>query len=186
MDGEYLPTAQMPLHANFNNNAGFISWLRHPQRGLPYLICSILIILILLPFLIHYYLSTVILNEQTEVNTVRGNLPSRITIFGSVKTSEMKLQIDELRAIRLSVSNELLELEKKRQSQLADIAGYTTAIEGLKQSYLATSEELNRLKVSLTNLQVCMCILVDGTRVWWQVILIAHFVTDVHACVSLP
>lgn len=155
MDGEYLLTTQMPLQVNFNNNAGFIHWLRHPQRGLPYLICSILIILILLPFLIHYYLSSVILNEQTEVNTVRGNQPNRMTIFGSVKGSELKLQIDELRAIRLSVSNELLELEKKRQSLLADIAGYTTAIEGLKQSYITTSEELNRLKLSFANLQVC-------------------------------
>jgi len=140
--------------SHVGSTSGFISWLRHPQRGLPYLICSILIILVILPFLIHYYLSSVVLDEQAQITSVHGNRIDRVNRFGSTKASELKLQIDELRNIRLSVSNELLELERKRQALLSEITGYTTAIEGLKLSYQSSSEELNRLKISFANLQV--------------------------------
>ena len=137
-----------------NSTSGFISWLRHPQRGLPYLICSILVILVVLPFLIHYYLSSVVLNDEIHITSSRGLKMDRVGRFGPGKASELKMQVDELRAIRLSVSNELLDLEKKRQTLMSEISGYTTAIDGLKQSYQTVSEELSRLKISVANLQV--------------------------------
>lgn len=150
---QMLPRLQTSLHGS-GGSSGFIGWLRHPQRGLPYLICSILIILVLLPFLIHYYLSSVVLDEQAQTTSGHGHRLDRLNRYGSAKASELKMQIDELRTIRLSVTNELLELEKKRQTLLSEISGYATAIDGLKQSYQSVSEELNRLKISFANLQV--------------------------------
>ena len=138
---------------------GFVSWLRHPQRGLPYLICSIIVILVILPFLIHYYLSSVVLDSQSQITSIQGLGIDRVNRFGPVKTSELKLQVDELRTIRLSVSNELLELEKRRQMLINEINGYTTAIDGLKQSYQTVSEDLSRLKLTIANLQVFYAIM---------------------------
>jgi len=142
---------KMPVNSS-SNNGGFLSWLRHPQRGLPYLIFSIVAILIIIPLLTHYYISAFD-DVVTSSYGHRGRF-ERAGRFGSTKSSELKSQIDELRAIKTSVSNELLELEKKRQTLLTDISGYTSAIDELKQSYRQTSEELGRLKVSLTSLQV--------------------------------
>jgi len=141
---------KMPVTSS-SNNGGFLSWLRHPQRGLPYLICSIVVILIVLPLLAHYYISA--FDDVANSYDHRGRF-ERAGKFGSVKSSELKSQIDELRAIKTSVSNELLELEKKRQTLLAEISGYTSAIDELKQSYQQTSEDVGRLRISLTNLQV--------------------------------
>jgi alpha-1,4-N-acetylglucosaminyltransferase EXTL3 len=135
-------------------NGGFLSWLRHPQRGLPYLICCILIILVILPFLVHYYLASFAIEDFTTIGSVRSAKMERSSKFGAAKTSDMKLQIDELRAIRASVSNELLELEKKRQTLLAEISQYSAAIDTMKQNYQITTEELERLKVTFVNLQV--------------------------------
>lgn len=143
-------SGRMPL-VNSCNNGGFLSWLRHPQRGLPYLICSIIVILIVLPLLAHYYISA--FDDVANGYDHRSRF-ERVGKFGSMKSSELKSQIDELRAIRTSVSNELLEMEKKRQTLLTEITGYTSAIEELKQSYQQTSEDLGRLRISLTNLQV--------------------------------
>ena len=139
-------------------NGGFIGWLRHPQRGLPYLICSVLAILLLLPLLIHYYLSSVAqFDDLSQSRSGRLARSDKADKFGPMKASELKQQIEELHAIRSSVQNELLELEKKRQTLLAEISGYTSSIENLKQTFQATSEELNKLKVSFANLQVRVC-----------------------------
>jgi len=151
MDAADYSSRNMPLTSS-SNNGGFLSWLRHPQRGLPYLIFSIVAILIMLPLLTHYYISAFDDVVATSYGH-RGRL-ERASKFGSAKSSELKSQIDELRAIKTSVSNELLELEKKRQSLLTEITGYTSAIDELKQSYQQSSEDLGRLRISLTNLQV--------------------------------
>jgi len=74
--------------------------------------------------------------------------------FGSMRLTDAKFQIQELDNIRLSVSNELLELERRRQNLQLEITSYGGAIEGLKQTYQATSRELDRLKVTFRNLQV--------------------------------
>ena len=142
---------KMPVTSS-SNNGGFLSWLRHPQRGLPYLIFSIVAILIMLPLLTHYYISA--FDDVVATGSSHRGRFERGGKFGSAKSSELKSQIDELRAIKTSVSNELLELEKKRQSLLTEIGGYTAAIDELKQSYQQMSEDLGRLRISLTNLQV--------------------------------
>jgi len=142
---------KMPFTSS-SNNGGFLSWLRHPQRGLPYLICSIVVILIMLPLLTHYYISA--FDDVVATSYGHRGRFERAGKFGSAKSSELKSQIDELRAIKTSVSNELLELEKKRQTLLTEISGYTAAIDELKQTYQQMSEDLGRLRISLTNLQV--------------------------------
>jgi len=143
---------RMPVTSS-SNNGGFLSWLRHPQRGLPYLISSIVAVLIILPLLTHYYISA--FDDADSAGYYHRSRLDRVGRFGSAKSFELKGQIDELRAIKASVSNELLELEKKRQSLLTEINGYISAIDEHKQSYRQTSEELGRLRASLTSLQVC-------------------------------
>jgi len=143
---------RMPVTSS-STSGGFLSWLRHPQRGLPYLIFSIVAVLVILPLLTHYYISA--FDDVPATGYSHQSRLDRAGRFGSAKSFELKNQIDELRAIKASVSNELLELEKKRQSLLTEISGYTSAIDELKQSYRQNSEELGRLKASLTSLQVC-------------------------------
>lgn len=129
-------------------------WLRHPQRGLPYLICSILIILVCLPFTIHYYLSNFGVDYDTDQFPSRHpKAESVVEEFGPVKTSDIRFQIQELKNIRASVNNELLELEKKRQMLQSLVASYNEAIDNLKLSYQTTNQELDRLKVTFRNLQ---------------------------------
>jgi len=141
-------------HSLRSLNIGFIGWLRHPQRGLPYLICSILIILIVFPFLIHYYLANFALDDMTGMGSNKGNRIEHSNRIGAARTSDLKMQIEELHAIHASVSNELLELEKKRQMLLTEISHYTSAIDGLKQNYQLTAEEHERLKMTFANLQM--------------------------------
>jgi len=151
MDIDDYSCRKMPLTSS-SHNGGFLSWLRHPQRGLPYLIFSILVILVVVLLLTHYYISA--FDDVAATGYSHRGRFERAGRFGLTKSSELKSQIDELRAIKTSVSNELLELEKKRQSVLTEITGYTAAIDEMKQSYRQISDELGRLKVSLTNIQV--------------------------------
>lgn len=134
-------------------NGGFFTWLRHPQRGLPYLICSILIILVFLPFMIHYYLSNYGLDYDGSQFASSHPKADAVEEFGPIRTSDIHFQIQELKNIRTSVNNELLELEKKRQMLQSLVASYNEAIDNLKQTYQTTNQELDRLKVTYKNLQ---------------------------------
>ena len=132
----------------YPNNGGFFTWLRHPHRGLPYLICSILVILVFLPFLIHYYLSSFTFDDSVQMPPNGRLKAEHADEFGSARLSDIKFQIQELKNIRSSVNDELLELEKKWQLLQAEISNYNSAIENLKQSYQATSQELDKLKMN--------------------------------------
>lgn len=136
-----------------HGNGGFFTWLRHPQRGLPYLICSILVILVVLPFMIHYYLSNYSLEYDVAQFAASHSKSEGVEEFGPIRTSNMHFQIQELKNIRTSVNNELLELEKKRQTLQSLVASYNDAIDNLKMTYQTTNQELDRLKVTFKNLQ---------------------------------
>lgn len=142
-----------PPRPHHHANGGFFTWLRHPQRGLPYLICSILIILVFLPFMIHYYLSNYGLDYDSSQFASSHPKADAVEEFGPIRTSDIHFQIQELKNIRTSVNNELLELEKKRQMLQSLVANYNEAIDNLKQTYQTTNQELDRLKVTYRNLQ---------------------------------
>ncbi|KAL8571491.1 hypothetical protein ACOMHN_060973 [Nucella lapillus] len=69
------------------------------------------------------------------------------------RISDLKNHIEELRAIKASVNNELRDLENKRQSLQTEIAGYSSHIDALKSQYNALKKEISQVKLSLDQLK---------------------------------
>lgn len=135
-----------------NGRSGVVSAIVHyiTHIRLSRLIGVVLLILICIPLLTHYYLS----NMGTETDTVDTHRSRRVNTLRvdelpTVKLNDLKFRIDELNKIKLSVTNELKDLEMKRQRFLAEISGYNSHIDKLKQDYEAASKELQQLKISM-------------------------------------
>ena len=67
--------------------------------------------------------------------------------------ADYKNHIEELRAIKASVNNELRDLENKRQALQTEISGYTSHINSLKNQYNALKKEISQVKLSLDQLK---------------------------------
>jgi chromosome segregation ATPase len=61
------------------------------------------------------------------------------------RIADYKNHIEELKNIKVSVNNELRELENKRNTLQTEIAGYTTHIDTLKTQYSALKKELSQV-----------------------------------------
>lgn len=72
---------------------------------------------------------------------------------GILKVADLKLRVEELLRIKVSVSNELIDLENKRQKHVAEISLYNQKIEELKLDVSRYQQELERYKLSVE--QVC-------------------------------
>ncbi|PVD32037.1 hypothetical protein C0Q70_07463 [Pomacea canaliculata] len=71
----------------------------------------------------------------------------------SKKGLDIKLHIEELHKIKISVSNELRDLESKRQSLQTEIAGYSNHIETLRSQYGILKKEIAQVKLTLDQLK---------------------------------
>ena len=69
-------------------------------------------------------------------------------------SSDLRFQIDELNRIKVSVSNELRDLEKRRQKLHVEVRGYNSRIEREKVEYEASVLELNQLRISIKNMNL--------------------------------
>lgn len=73
--------------------------------------------------------------------------------FTSMKAMDLKARIEEMLHIKTSVSNELRDLEAKRQKLQIEVSGFTQRIDELKQELLHQQMDLDRLKISVIQAQ---------------------------------
>ncbi len=116
------------------------------------LIGGVLLILIIIPLLTHYYISNMGV-ESDAVGHRSRKLDNVLHIeeLPSVKVNDLKFRIEELKKIKHSVNTELVDLEARRQKMMAEISGYSTHIEKLKNEYESTNKDLQQLKISMEN-----------------------------------
>ncbi|XP_018353839.1 PREDICTED: tripeptidyl-peptidase 2 isoform X2 [Trachymyrmex septentrionalis] len=74
--------------------------------------------------------------------------------FTSMKASQLKMRIEEMFRIKISVSNELRDLSAKRQRLQTEVNSLTQKIDELKQELLHQQTDLDRLKISVEQAQV--------------------------------
>ena len=139
----------------------FFHWLIHVLSTtrvsrLSRLVILLFSLVIFLLFIAHHYLSssgTIVANGNGPGGAggpldrfVGGEHGSDAKI-----SSDLRFQIDELNRIKISVSNELRDLEKRRQKLHAEVSGYNSRIEQHKGEYEASVLELNQLRISIKN-----------------------------------
>lgn len=129
---------------------GFCHWLSTVR--LSRIIFCILIVLVIVPIVTHYYLSNVG-SEPSESFHSRNKLDLPDDL-GSAKASEIKVRIEEMLRIKMSVNNELRDLEAKRQKLQAEISSLGMKIEELKSDALRKTVELDRIKLSISQAEV--------------------------------
>lgn len=146
---EFRPILTLP-YSKANREGGFCHWLSTVR--LSRIIFCILIVLVIVPIVTHYYLSSVG-NEQSESFHSRNKLDLPDDL-GSAKASEIKVRIEEMLRIKMSVNNELKDLEAKRQKLQSEISSLGIKIEELKNESGRKSVELDRIKLSISQAEV--------------------------------
>lgn len=133
------------------NGMDMCQWLG--QLRLSRIICLVFIILIFLPFLTLYYLSTLEKSPGHIIHSAHSHvdLPESI---GGLSDLDLKSRVEELLRIKGSVSSELRDMENKRQKLQVEIQSYTKNIDKLKMELNHQQTELNRLKISVEQAQV--------------------------------
>lgn len=131
---------------NYKASRNLCQWL--VQIRLSRLIAILLLLLIIIPLVAHYYLSKVNESGSSEVHHSRYKLDT-LEEYNAPKISDLRFRIEELLRIKLSVSNELRDLESKRQKLQAEISVYNQKIEDLKVDVIRQQQELERLKLSV-------------------------------------
>ena len=142
----------------------FFHWLVHllsttRVSRLSRIIALLFFILLLLSIAAHHYLSSfgAVVADGNGPGGAAGQ-PSRFIggEHGSDAkiSSDLRFQIDELNRIKVSVSNELRDLEKRRQKLHLEVSGYNSKIEHEKVEYEASVLELNQLRISIRNMNL--------------------------------
>lgn len=117
------------------------------------IILLVVLVLFLVPWITHYYLSTVERNsfQITHSAHSHADLPEDLS---PLRGGDLQGRIEELLRIKGSVSSELREMEHKRQQLLADIQLFTKHIDQSKIDLYHQQTELTRLKISIEQAQV--------------------------------
>ncbi|GFQ71601.1 exostosin-like 3 [Trichonephila clavata] len=124
-------------------------WFRVPAVRFSRILV-ILLILVMVPLFTHYYLSK-IGGDSPAAEVHRGGI--QIEDLDSLKSVDLKGRIEEMIHIKISVSDELRDLESKRQKLQSDISILTQRMEDLKVDYTHLQVELDRLRVSVEQAQ---------------------------------
>ncbi|XP_065294539.2 exostosin-3 [Dermacentor albipictus] len=103
-----------------------------------------LLALVIVSLFMHYYISKFVGTVDTATDLQR-----RIQLDDIHVLEDLKLRIEEFLRIKLSVSSELRDLEKKRQRLQAEIFTLTQSVEESKRGYTKNRLELDRIKLSL-------------------------------------
>jgi len=116
------------------------------------IILCILVILVTVPIITHYYISNVG-NVQSDSFHSRSKLDFPDDL-ASVKGHELKVRIEEMMHIKISVNNELQELESKRQKLQAEISSFGSRVEELKTEVERKENDLEKIKLSISQAEV--------------------------------
>jgi hypothetical protein len=92
-------------------------------------------------------------SEQSESFHSRNKLDLPDDL-GSAKATEVKVRIEEMLRIKMSVNNELRDLEAKRQKLQSEISSLGMKIEELKNEAGRKVIELDRIKLSISQAEV--------------------------------
>ena len=133
-------------------DSSFYHWF-HSVR-LSRIILCILIVLVSVPIVTHYYLSNVGSENSVEAafrTRTKLDLPDELALL---KAGELKLRIDEMQRIKISVNNELRDLEAKRQKLQSEIASFGQKIEDLKMETAHKQNDLERIQLSINQAEV--------------------------------
>lgn len=115
---------------------------------------ALLAFFIILTLVNHYYLSNLGNDCDKVSHKSRNKLDYEdLPLDDSKKGLDIKLHIEELHKIKISVSNELRDLESKRQSLQTEIAGYSNHIETLRSQYGILKKEIAQVKLTLDQLK---------------------------------
>ncbi|XP_006821057.1 exostosin-like 3 [Saccoglossus kowalevskii] len=126
----------------------FRRWLVKNVK-LSQLITILLIMLILVPLVTHYYLSKV-----DGISSNGAFAPSRDALGRhTMKVSDLRLHVDELYRIKSSVTAELVDLERQRSEKQSQITLYSNKLEGIHQDISVTEIELKKIKLQIMQLQ---------------------------------
>jgi len=107
----------------------------------------------MVPIITHHYLSSVGSENLSESFHTRHKLDLPDDL-GSAKAAEIKVRIEEMLRIKISVNNELRDLEAKRQKLQSEISTLGSRIEELKNDAGHKSMELDRIKLSISQAEV--------------------------------
>ncbi|XP_071942366.1 exostosin-like 3 [Antedon mediterranea] len=124
----------------------FARWLSR-NKFLSRLITILLVILIVLPLLTHYYLT-----NSDAISYGPFSLTSCDGIT-SMEPSDLKTHLEELCRIRISVSNELREMESRRQSMNNDIHALYEEKESMQSVLVHSQKELDHLHMQVSNMR---------------------------------
>ncbi|XP_020281923.1 exostosin-3 isoform X2 [Pseudomyrmex gracilis] len=127
-------------------------WLAHVK--LSRIIILISTVLFTVPLVTHYYLSKVEADAPDRDIYRTFSTLEAFEDFTSMKASQLKMRIEEMFRIKLSVSNELRDLGAKRQRLQSEVSSLTQKIDELKQELLHQQTDLDRLKISVEQAQV--------------------------------
>ena len=136
----------------------WIGWVKGPKGGIAYFASIVLLMLVML-FLLHFYIANVFLNrdlykqisEQESVVKSRKTLHSIKRLGGKQEVIE---RIHELNNIKVSVNEELVSLEKRRQHLLDDLTKYNMKIDSLRLVFDKENFTFEKLKLSRLNLEI--------------------------------
>ncbi|XP_043213542.1 exostosin-3-like isoform X1 [Amphibalanus amphitrite] len=134
-------------HSRTQNScvARAISYLIHMK--LSTLVLILIFLLILIPLMMHYYVSQILVH-QTQVAQKAHPLVTNVDL-NSDSSAHLKGRIDEMNRIKNSVSNELLQLEAKRNKLHQSLETYSGRVDELKQQLSRLQLEYERLKYSV-------------------------------------
>nr|CAD7462930.1 unnamed protein product [Timema tahoe] len=135
-----------------NGREALCHWLGHIK--LSRIIVLVLMILITVPLITHYFLSKVESSVPNgDIHRTRSKLEA-FEDFSTLRASDLKLRIEEMLRIKGSVSAELRDLEAKRQRLQIEVVGFSQKIDDLKTEVIHQQTELERLKISVEQAQV--------------------------------
>ncbi|XP_013787802.1 exostosin-3-like [Limulus polyphemus] len=126
----------------------FCHWLT--AMRLSRLIGLLLVVLVIVPLITHYYLSKFVGELQNSDGHQKG---IEIEDLNSLKLGDLKSRIEEMLRIKTSVSNELRSLESHRQKLQAEITTINQKLEKMKTEYGRLEVELQKLRLSVEQAQ---------------------------------
>ncbi|XP_071494929.1 exostosin-like 3 [Diadema antillarum] len=122
------------------SNPSFAAWLQRSGH-LTRLIIILFVILIVLPFVTHHYLS----NSDLDVQDQRS-LDMSVDEMVALKPSELKAHIVELYRIKSSVQAELRQLEERRKLLQAQVTRLSLQLDHAQSEVHSAIAERDRLK----------------------------------------
>ncbi|XP_042902881.1 exostosin-3 [Parasteatoda tepidariorum] len=142
--------------ALLDSSSGYLTFFRHIHYRMPsvrfskIIILNLFILFVVITFLAHYYLPKIGNDDPVAEIHQKG---MQMEDLDSIKAIDLKSRIEEMIRIKVSVSNELRELESRRQKLQSDISILTQRMEDLKVDYSRQQVDLDRLRISVEQAQ---------------------------------